>query len=99
MEAQGHVRGWKLGSSHPSSRGKGHLTCVLPIGQEKINLVLSVYPSDSNSTEDCNDEDTEPGHEAQGHPGHPGLKKAKKQGTDHETEQEKCLVRKTRATR
>lgn len=31
-------------------------------------------------------------------PGHLGLKKAKKQDTDHEREQEKCLVRKTRAT-
>lgn len=43
---------------------KGYLTYVLPMGQEKINLVLSVYPSDSNCTEDCNNEYTEPGHRA-----------------------------------
>lgn len=34
------------------------------MGQEKINLVLSVYPSDLNSTEDHNDEYTEPGYQA-----------------------------------
>jgi hypothetical protein len=42
-----------------------YLTCVLPMDEEKkINLVLSASPSDSNSTEDCNDKYAEPGHQA-----------------------------------
>lgn len=38
-----------------SKRVKGALDMYTPAGWGNINLVLSAYPSNSNSIEDCND--------------------------------------------
>lgn len=50
------------------------------MGQEKTNLVLSVYPSDSNIMEDRKSEHREPGHRPPiEQPGFPGPEKEREQ--------------------